>query len=68
MIPIPYLLTLQEWADCVIMTHNVPKLINDDWQYWGDEICFMYPQKKLRAPREFSTWQQWAESIVGDFR
>lgn len=65
-IPIPYGLSIQDWADQVVFALSdggpVPQFNGGDWQEWAQRLLELNPtvQQVCPAPGGFSDWQEWA--------
>lgn len=71
MITWPRYMTLQEWADRIILDLDIygsfGKLENpDEWRQWG--VQFLNNStigRNLPNPNGFEDWESWAERFVG---
>lgn len=66
-VPIPYGLSIQDWADQVVLALSengpVPELESQsDWREWAQRLLELNPavQQACPAPGGFDDWQDWA--------
>lgn len=69
-LPSPYGLSMQDWADQVVLelqeSGPVPVLSGDDWSEWADRLLELNPtiQQVAPAPEGFTDWRDWAARFV----
>ncbi len=70
MIPSPYGLSLQDWADQVVgelqEAGPVPTLDGPGWEEWAQRLLELNPtiQQVAPSPSGFTDWRDWAARFV----
>jgi hypothetical protein len=70
MIPSPYGLSLNDWADQVTYELQsagpVPVLNGTEWHDWAERLLELNPtlQQAAPSPQGFTDWQDWAARFV----
>lgn len=70
MIPSPYGLSLNDWADQVTFELQdagpVPVLDDDRWLDWAERLLELNPtiQQVVPSPAGFTDWRDWAARFV----
>lgn len=71
-IPNPVGMTLQQWADAVVLPldsfDNMGTLKGPDWQAWGARILAPVTLSgfNLPNPYAFDDWKLWAQRLCGE--
>lgn len=70
MIPTPVGISLQDWADDVVLELQgggpVPVLYGDNWTEWAERLLELNPpiQQVVPSPAGFTDWREWASRFV----